>query len=197
MRAAESEAEDVCARAARGERGAILALYNEHHAHVRAFARRLIGDEALAEDLVHEVFLNLPKAFARFRGECSVRSYLVSIAARTAHHQIRAAARRRAMEVRFSREPQPSPGTPDQATERRELAELLSRALDTLPFDQRVAFVMCEVEERTSADVGAMLGEKDATIRARVLHAKKKLRAALASIGRSTTAPIGEKASAS
>ena len=49
--------------------------------------------------------------------------------------------------------------------------------------DQRVAFVLCEVEERTSTEVGAMLGEKAATIRARVKLAKTKLREALAKDG--------------
>jgi RNA polymerase sigma-70 factor (ECF subfamily) len=174
------EIDDLCARAARGEREAILALYREHHAHVRAFARRLLNDDSLAEDLVHEVFMNLPRALGRFRGECSMRSYLVAVAARRAHHQIRAAARRRAFEMRFSREPARPPRTPDVEAEREELARVLAVAVERLPVEQRIAFVLCEVEERTSTEVGAMLGEKDTTIRARVFHAKNKLREALA-----------------
>ncbi len=179
---ATEEGSDLCALAASGSRDAILTLYRAHHAHVRAFTQRLIGDEALAEDLTHEVFLGLPKAMARFRGECSVRSYLISIAANRAHKQIRAAARRRAMEARLAREPASSPTMPDAATERDELASMLSRALDELPVDQRVAFVLCEIEERTSVEVGAMLGEKDATIRSRVFYAKKDLREAMANL---------------
>ncbi len=174
---------DACVRAARGERDALFELYEAHHAHVRAFARRLVGDEALAEDLVHDVFLALPKALESFRGECSVRSYIVSVAAKRAQRWIRTAARRRAMESRFSREPISGPSLPDESAQRREMAEILSRALDTLPVDQRVAFVLCEVEERTSTEVGAMLGEKAATIRARVKLAKTKLREALAKDG--------------
>ena len=168
------------ARAARGERAAILVLYREHHAHLRSFARRLLGDESLAEDLVHEVFVNLPAALVNFRGQCSPRNYLVAVAANRAHHQIRAAARKRAFEVRLSREPARAPRTPEIEAQREELARLLSSALDRLPVEQRVAFVLCEVEERTSTEVGAMLGEKDTTIRARVFHAKKKLREELA-----------------
>gem|GEM_PF-1590188 len=179
MPGVDAESLDRCRRAARGDHDAIVALYSEHHAHVRAFARRLIGDEALAEDLVHDVFVDLARVLQGFRAECSVRSYLVAVAARRAHRQIRTRMRRRAMEVRLAREPVASPRTPADDLERDELADVLSRALDTLPFDQRVAFVLCEVEERTSVEVGLMLGEKDATIRARVLHAKKKLREAL------------------
>jgi RNA polymerase sigma-70 factor, ECF subfamily len=172
----------VSALAATGSRDAVLALYRAHHAHLRAFTQRLIGDEALAEDLTHEVFLAVPKAMASYRGECSVRSYLISIAARKAHKHIRAAARRRAAEARLAREPTPRPATPHAEAERDELAQYLVRALDELPLDQRVAFVLCEVEERTSVEVGAMLGEKDVTIRARVFHAKKKLRERMAAL---------------
>jgi RNA polymerase sigma-70 factor (ECF subfamily) len=63
-----------------------------------------------------------------------------------------------------------------------QLARLLSRALDNLPIEQRIAFVLCEVEDRTSVEVAAMLGENDSTIRARVFHAKKKIRESLAAL---------------
>jgi RNA polymerase sigma-70 factor (ECF subfamily) len=177
---AEGGRHEDLVRAARGERAAIFALYREHHVHLRSFARRLLGDESLAEDLVHEVFANLPGALAHFRGQCSLRSYLIAVAANRASRQIRAATRRRAFETRLSREPAGAPRTPESEAEREELARLLSGALDKLPVEQRVAFVLCEVEERTSTEVGAMLGEKDTTIRARVFHAKKKLREELA-----------------
>lgn len=167
---------DLSQRVAEGDSTAIVLLYNEYHVHVRAFARRLLGDVALAEDLVHEVFLAAPKAFCLYRGECSVRSYLVSIAAGRAKHLIRAAARRRALETRLAREERPPPSGPAEHAERHELAARLNRAMDSLTTEHRVAFVLCEVEERSSVEVASLLGEKDGTIRARVFHAKKKLR---------------------
>ena len=84
------------------------------------------------------------------------------------------------MEARVAQEPIPSPRTPDAEFEQAELAALLTRALDELPIDQRVAFVLCKVDGRTSVEVSAMLGEDDGTVRARVFHAKKKLRESLA-----------------
>ena len=55
----------------------------------------------------------------------------------------------------------------------------LTRALDDLPLDQRVAFVLCEVEERTSREVAEIVGVPEATVRTRLFHAKKKLRVLL------------------
>jgi len=166
-------------RLARGEAEAVVEAYRAHHAHVRAFAQRLVGDAAVAEDLVHEVFVALPDSMRRFEGQCSLRTWLVAIAARRAQHHVRAALRRRSAEARLALEPREAPTRPDEAVERAELAALLTRALDTLPLEQRVAFVLCEVEERTSVEVAQMLDENDGTIRARVMLAKKKLRAEL------------------
>jgi RNA polymerase sigma-70 factor (ECF subfamily) len=175
----ESSESDLSRRLADGEHDAVALAYREHHADVRAFARRLVGDAAIAEDLVHEAFVALPSSMTRFRGECSLRSWLVAIAARHARHHVRAAQRRRAAEARLAHEPKSEVEAPDAELHRADLARVLTKALDDLPLDQRIAFVLCEVEERTSVEAAAMLGEKDGTIRARVFHAKKKLREAI------------------
>jgi hypothetical protein len=71
------------------------------------------------------------------------------------------------------------PSTPEDRAQRRELAESLTRALDQLPSEQRDALVLCEVEERSAKEAARIVGAKEATIRTRVFHAKKKLRALL------------------
>ena len=72
---------------------------------------------------------------------------------------------------------------PERQTERRQLAEALTGALDTLPVAQRVAFVLCDVEERTSSEVARIVGVPEATVRTRLFHARKKLRAELSARG--------------
>lgn len=176
--------ESLEARLARGDHDAVVQAYRTHHAAVRAFAQRLVGDAMIAEDLVHEAFVALPASMKRFRGDCSLKSWIVAIAVRHAQKHVRAAQRRRAAEKRMANEPGEPVPRPDADIERAELARLLTAALDRLPLDQRVAFVLCEVEERTSAEVAAMLDEKDGTIRARVMHAKKKLREDLAALAK-------------
>lgn len=181
---APSTTDSLEGRLARGEHDAVVEAYRTHHAAVRAFARRLVGDEMIAEDLLHEAFVALPGSMKRFRGDCSLRSWIVAIAVRHAQKHVRAAARRRAAESRMASEPGEASPRPDADVERAELARMLTAALDRLPLDQRVAFVLCEVEERTSTEVAAMLDEKDGTIRARVMHAKKKLREDLAAFAK-------------
>lgn len=160
-----------------GEPAAVAEVYDRHQATVHAFARRLIGDAAAAQDLVHETFVSLPSAIRRFEGGSSLRTFLLSIAVNHARHHLRAASRRRQAMERFAHETDaPPPSGPEQHAMRVDLARELSRALDLLPLDQRVAFVLCEVEERTSKEAAHIVGAPEATVRTRLFHAKKKLR---------------------
>lgn len=167
---------ELLVRLMRAERTAVGEVYDLHHGAVRAFARRLVGESAAAEDLVHEVFVSLPRASKSFRGQSSLRTFLISIAVNHARHHVRAAARRRAAFGRLEREPLPDVSDPERVTERKQLAEALERALDTLPLDQRVAFVLCEIEERTSVAAARIVGVPEGTLRTRLFHAKRKLR---------------------
>ena len=177
-RGADDSAElDLVRRLKAGSADAIGEVYDRHHEHVRAFARRLVGDAGAAEDLVHDVFVSLPRAISGFQGASSIRTFLISIAVNHARHHLRAAARRRAAMERLEVEPPGAPAPdPERCVARARLADALVRALDALPLDQRVAFVLCEVEERSSAEVAAIVGAPEGTVRTRVYHAKRKLR---------------------
>lgn len=162
---------------ARGDSDALTTVYRQHHVAVRAFAQRLVGDIEAAEDLVQDVFVALPSALSRFRGECALRTFLVSIAVNHAKNHVRAAARRRAAMTRLGREPEPGgPDDPERVAEKRQLADRLMIALDALPLDQRVAVVLSEIEDRTSAEIATIVNAPEGTVRTRVFHAKKKLR---------------------
>jgi len=173
--------DELALRIAEGDVDAVGEAYTLHHGAVRAFARRLVGDEAVAEDLVHEVFVTLPSAIRRFRNDSTLRTFLISIAVNHARHHVRAASRRRSALDRYSEHPHgDAPTTPEQDVERKRLALMLSKALDALPVDQRVAFVLCEVEERSSREVSEIVDAPEATVRTRLFHARKKLRELLA-----------------
>jgi RNA polymerase sigma-70 factor (ECF subfamily) len=173
------DAESLIARLGRGDPSAVGEAYDQHHAAVRAFAKRLVGDASASEDLVHDVFVALPKAMAGYRGDSSLRTFLIGIAVNHARHHVRAAARRRNAFEKLGREPSALAADPEHDARRRELARQLTRALDELSLDHRVAFVLCEVEERSSREVAEIIGVPEATVRTRLFHAKKKLRVLL------------------
>jgi len=161
---------------AAGETDALGVAYREHHCAVRAFACRLLGDDSAAEDMVQEAFLALPSAVRRFRGETSLRSFVIAVAVNHARHFVRAAARRRKNVLRLVHEPTTSSASPDERLAREQLGDALFRALDQLSLDQRVAFVLCEIEERSSQEAAEIVAAPSPTVRARVQSAKKRLR---------------------
>jgi RNA polymerase sigma-70 factor (ECF subfamily) len=177
--AGETPEETLLSRLRAGDTHALGEVYDQHHQAVRAFASRLTGDAAIAEDLVHEVFVALPRVIKRFQGESTLRSFLTGVVINHARHHVRSASRRRALLTKVGREPSPESVSPESSASGQAFLAVLNRALDSLPLDQRVAFVLCDVEERTAGEAAEIAGAPEATMRTRLFHARKKLRAAL------------------
>jgi RNA polymerase sigma-70 factor (ECF subfamily) len=163
-----------------GDLEALASAFDRWNQRVRVLARRLLSDPAAAEDVVQDVFTALPRAVRRFRGEADLETFLLGIAVKAVWRHRRAALRRRkAMERLRTTEPY-VPIDPEQNTYRRELGARLAAALDELPLPQRVAFVLCEVEDLTAGQAAAIADAPEATIRTRLFHARRRLRDLLA-----------------
>lgn len=183
--ALDHDGETLVDRVRFGERAALAEAFDAHHHAVRGLARRLVGNDGFAEDLVQEVFLALPRALSGFEGRSSLRTFLLSMVLNHAKHHVRSAARRRAMAERFSAEPRAVALDGVSEASRAEIARLLERAMDELTLEHRTAFVLLELEERTSVEAAEIVGVPEATMRTRLFHAKKKLRELLADWGMS------------
>jgi RNA polymerase sigma-70 factor (ECF subfamily) len=159
----------------RAELGAVGAAYDRWHQRIRTLAGRLLSDEAAAEDVVQEVFVALPRAVRGFRGDAPLETFLLAIAVKRARHHLRSVIRRRRLVPPVA----PEAGLfsdPEHQAYRRQLANRLAASLDRLPSAQREAFVLCQVEELTSAEASALAGVPEPTIRTRLFHARRRLR---------------------
>lgn len=185
--------DDLVPRLRRGHPGALAEAYRDHHAALRAFARRLTGESALADDLVQEAFLALPRALVTYREEASLRTLLGAIVIRRARRHLRSAARHRLAMSRLASQPVARPPPPDDQAGRRELAAALRRGLDALPVAQQDAFLLCSVDGLSSREAAALAGSPEETLRTRLFHARRKLRAFLEREGfaarRASTSP--------
>lgn len=86
---------------------------------------------------------------------------------------------RRATERYAERHVAPRPVQPDERHAQRGMAERLARALDALPVEQRVAFVLSVIEGRPNAEVALITEVPEVTVRTRVLRARQKLKSML------------------
>jgi len=168
-----------------GDVAALAEAFDRWHQRVRVLARRLLSDAAAAEDLVQDVFEALPAAARRYRGDVDLQTFLLGIAVNRVRRHHRAAARRLRALARLAADcpggagDASLAGDPEHLAYSRELAVRLRGALDQLPLAQRVAFVLCEVEELSSGQAAAIAGVPEATMRTRLFHARRRLRAGL------------------
>jgi RNA polymerase sigma-70 factor (ECF subfamily) len=173
--------EALVARAARGDEGAFLALYERYRDAIYRFAYRLLGSSALAEDVTHDCFLGLlrrPRAFDPARA--SLRTYLYAAARNLALKQFR----RPRVEVTLE-ELQSEPRAADAQQPLRqllaaELSEAVRRAVVNLPPLQREALVLFEYEGLSLAEVASVVEADVGTVKARLARARENLRRQLA-----------------
>lgn len=151
--------------------------YERHGAELFRFARRWTGDQASAEDLVQDVMVQAwrsAESFTEQRG--SLRTWLFAIARNVAvDHGRRSAARSRL--VLAARDA--SPRSEDSPMDHVLLADQVARALSTLSPEHRVAIVETYLRDRGYPEVAAELGIPESTLRSRVFHGLRALRATM------------------
>ncbi len=143
-------------------------LVREHVDSVYRFTRNLTGSTHDAEDLTQETFLEAEKSLRKFRGECSVRTYLHRIAYR---RFCRWRKRHALVEVGL-------PETAIQATNPHFKLDLAT-ALKTLSHEHRAVFILAEIEELDLNEVSQALDLPLGTVKSRLSRAKAALRIAL------------------
>jgi RNA polymerase sigma-70 factor (ECF subfamily) len=172
--------EELLERTASGDREALGLLFDRHHRALYGFlARAYPAEDADLDDLVQSTFLEAFRAAPRFRGASSPRTWLFAIGSNLAKMHRRATSRRTRALQRFADLPARAAGALDAAlADQRALAQI-ERALDQLPHDLRVAYVMCVLEGIAAEDAARALGVARGTIWRRVHQARQALRAAV------------------
>ena len=72
--------EVLIGRIANGDRLAMQVLFARHHVRVYRFVLRLVRNEARAEDLISEVFLDIWRQAGKFEGRSAPSTWMLSIA---------------------------------------------------------------------------------------------------------------------
>ena len=171
-------------RLARGEADAVADLYDRHARMVYSLVLRILRDDANAEDVVQEVFVQAWQQAARYSVEHgTVPAWLLAIARRRALDRLRTPdARPDRASAGFDAAMPPRAAAGDLAAPllASEDALMLRRALDALPFSQRSAIELAYFEGLSQREVEARLDEPPGTVKARLRAGLLTLRAALA-----------------
>jgi RNA polymerase sigma-70 factor (ECF subfamily) len=125
-------------RIGRGDEDAMAAFYREHGRVVLAQVLLVTGDRVLAEEIVQDTMLAVWRGAGSFRGESSVRSWVIAIARRQTRDRLRARRLRVVDDAFLADQPGSGPGPEITALDRAELAEVRVAIRDLAPSQREV-----------------------------------------------------------
>lgn len=194
QRRVEAEEDRVLIEAAqRGDRQAFRRLVERHQRRVFAIAFSMVRDENDAREIAQEAFLRVYRSLDQFKGGSSVFTWIYRIVTNLSIDLMRRPGRRDlelhdrtdvvdpADESMAPLVSTPEHSDPFKSTGRRELAERLQQALDTLPPYHLGVILMREVEGMSYEEMAEAMNVSKGTIMSRLFHARQKLQRALAS----------------
>ena len=115
---------ELLRRISKGDEDAMAAFYREHGTVVLAQVLLVTGERVLAEEIVQDTMLAVWRGAASFRGESSVRSWVIAIARRQTRDRLRGRALRVVDDAFLADQPSSTPGPEVMALDRAKLAEV-------------------------------------------------------------------------
>jgi RNA polymerase sigma-70 factor (ECF subfamily) len=166
--------EVIVERIAEGDQLAMRTLFARHQTRIYRFVLRLLKDEAAAEDVVSEVFMDVWRQAGRFEGRSTVSTWLLSMARFKA---ISAMRRRQTVEL----DPDTLANIPDSADDpetslaHKSDAALLRKGLAQLSATHAEVLDLVYYHGKSVSEVADVLGIPEATVKTRMFYARKKL----------------------
>jgi RNA polymerase sigma-70 factor, ECF subfamily len=178
--------------AQRGDVDAFNALVLTYQAQVYNVAYRIMGDEAAASDATQETFISAYKGLKAFRGG-SFKSWLLRTVTNACYDALRYKKRRPSTSLDALGEDNDStmgegggsgyeefiPSNeegPAEAAERAELRRTIARGVEQLPPDQRITFILSDVQGMNYEEIADAMQTSLGTVKSRLSRARAKLR---------------------
>jgi RNA polymerase sigma-70 factor, ECF subfamily len=153
---------------------AMRTLFARHQMRVYRFVLRLVRNEATAEDVLSDVFLDVWRQASQFSGRAAVSTWILAIARFKAISTMR---RRNDAQLDAGlAETLPDPGDdPEAALEHKDSAETLRRGLAQLSPAQAEVIDLVYYHGKSVKEVAAIVGISEATVKTRMFYARKNL----------------------
>ncbi len=189
MNDSQSE-QSILSRIRAGDKSACEDCVRRYAPGVYRLALRLMRDQADAEDVMQETFLNAFKGIDRFDGRSELRTWLYRIAYNAALGKLRRY-KPEFVSVEEASDPEDGGSVPPQLFDwsgipydelaKAELRQELEKAIGDLPEKLRSVFVLRELENLPTLETGETLGISEDLVKTRLHRARMKLRESLSS----------------
>ncbi|HEY1584863.1 MAG TPA: sigma-70 family RNA polymerase sigma factor [Polyangia bacterium] len=172
---------DLVARCQRGEKEALGELYRLYRAEVARNLHRMLGPgRGDLEDVLQEVFIEVFRSIARFRGDAKITTWLYRVCVNVALQRLRKRKRRAEVSGDTVTE-RVTDETPERELDNRRRLDAVYRILDELSPKKRVVFILHEIEGREPKEIASIVGAPVLTVRTRLHYARKEFYARAAS----------------
>lgn len=168
-----------------GDRQAFRILVEKYQPMIQAIGIQMFEGSEDNEDFIQEVFIKIYHALPNFRRKSSLSTWIYRIALNHALNLVRKNKWKKwlmnglnpfgtnhAMEQAV----QQMPGQIEENAEQRELRKLLTKAIQRLPENQRIAFVMTRIDGLSYAEVAEVMGISEAAVDSLTQRARQNLR---------------------
>ena len=166
--------EVLIARIAVGDRLAMQVLFARHHVRVYRFVLRLVRNEATAEDLISEVFLDIWRQADKFEGRSAVSTWMLSIARFKALSVLRKRPEQELNDETAERI-EDQADDPETALAKKDKGAVLRQCLSALSAEHREIVDLVYYHEKSVEEVAGIVGIPEATVKTRMFYARKKL----------------------
>jgi len=173
--APETASDDMLIRRiAQGDQLAMRTLFGRHRVPLYRWLLRLVGEEALAEDLLSDVFLDVWRQAATFESRSSVSTWLLAIA----RHKALSARRRRPdaeLDEKIASTVADPADDPEVVLQKKTRADLLRRCLARLSPEHGEVIDLVYFHGKSVKEVAEIVGIAEATVKTRMFYARKNL----------------------
>ena len=166
--------EVLIARIAGGDRLAMQALFARHHVRVYRFVLRLVRNEATAEDMISEVFLDVWRQAGKFEGRSAVSTWMLSIARFKALSALRRKPEQE-LDDETAERIEDQADDPETALAKKDKGAVLRQCLTALSNEHREIIDLVYYHEKSVEEVAGIVGIPEATVKTRMFYARKKL----------------------
>lgn len=163
----------------RGDEKAWLALYRAYSGDVGTYLKGMLRHSSEIDDLTQKVFLEFLASIERFRGESSLRTWLLRIGRNLALRDLRTKKRRNHYVRAYAETVGESGASPEGQIYARERLDQINSLLGTLETSFREVWVLRELSGCSVAEVANILELPEATVRTRHYRARRTLFALL------------------
>jgi RNA polymerase sigma-70 factor (ECF subfamily) len=161
-------------RIADGDRLAMRTLFARYQVPLYRWIARIVGNEAMAEDVLSDVFLDVWRQAASFQARSSVSTWLLSIARFKALSARRRRTEAQVDEATIASVPDPV-DDPEMALQKKDQRDVLRRALAKLSPEHSEVIDLVYYHDKSVKEVAEIVGIAEATAKTRMFYARRKL----------------------